>query len=139
MTGTTTTHTTGSFTYKDWQESVVAGAEGEARLATATVVNTFSGGIEAAATDCVYAISYAADGTGSFTGYERCEGTVAGRSGTFTLREWGTFDQDGSVHCSFEVLEDSGTSELAGLRGTGGFTYLHGTTAVPYTFDHELA
>ena len=138
MTGTST-RTTGSFTYQDWQESVVAGAEGGARLATATVVNTFTGAIEAAATACVYAISYAADGTGSFTGYERCEGTVAGRAGTFTLREWGTFDEGGVVRCSFEVLPGSGSGELAGLRGTGAFTAEPGAKDIPYTFDQEPA
>ncbi|GAB2896010.1 DUF3224 domain-containing protein [Streptomyces mayteni] len=136
----TTTSDAGTFTYRDWQESVVAGDEGGARLARATVVNTFSGAIEAAATACAYAITYATGGTGSFTGFERIEGAVDGRSGTFTLREWGTFDGElGRVHCSFEVVAGSGTGELAGLRGTGGFVTEPGRTTFPYSFEHELA
>ncbi|MDT0343861.1 DUF3224 domain-containing protein [Streptomyces litchfieldiae] len=133
-----TTRTTGSFTFADWQESVVAGDEGGPRLAHAVVTNAFTGGIEAQGTRCVYAISYADDATGVFTGYETCTGTVDGRQGSFVLREWGTFDKEGT-HCSFEVLPGSGTDGLAGLRGTGGFTAVHGTKSIPYAFDVEWA
>lgn len=32
----------------------------------------------------------------------------------------------------------AGTEGLTGLRGTGGFTYRHGETKVPYTFAYGL-
>ncbi len=132
-------HADGYFTFKDWRESVVAGEEGGPRLARATVVNAFTGVITAAETTCLYSISYAADGTGAFSGFERCEGAVDGRTGTFVLREWGTFDAAGTVHCSFEVLPGSAGAGLAGLRGTGSFTAVHGAASIPYTFDRALA
>ncbi|ONK15916.1 DUF3224 domain-containing protein [Streptomyces sp. MP131-18] len=131
--------TDGSFTCKDWQESVVAGEEGGARLARATVINAFTGVITAAETACTYSISYAADGTGAFSGFERCEGTVDGREGTFVLREWGTFDTTGTVHCSLEVLPGSAGGGLAGLRGTGAYTASPGETSISYTFDGSFA
>ncbi|TDC74119.1 DUF3224 domain-containing protein [Streptomyces hainanensis] len=134
----TTTPSAGTFTFKDWQETVVAGDEGGARLARATVVNALSGAIEATATTCLYAISYAADGTGSFSGFQRCEGAVDGRAGTFTLREWGTFGERGRVNCSFEVVAGSGTGELTGLRGTGDYVAEPGQSAISYSFDRSL-
>ena len=61
-----------------------------------------------------------ADGPASFVGIERVTGTVAGRSGTFLLQDAGTV-QDNIVGGEWFVIPGSGTGELAGLRGTGGF------------------
>jgi len=61
-----------------------------------------------------------ADGPASFVGIERVTGTVAGRSGTFLLQDAGTV-QDNIVSGEWFVIPGSGTGELAGLRGTGGF------------------
>jgi hypothetical protein len=128
-------HADGTFTFADWRETPVAGEEGGFRLAHAVVTNTFTGAIAADATRCVYAIGYAPDGTGTFTGYESVTGEVGGRAGTFVLREWGTFDAAQTVHCSFEVVPGAGTGDLAALRGTGRFTAAHGVAEVPYSFS----
>jgi hypothetical protein len=61
-----------------------------------------------------------ADGPASFAGIERVTGTVAGRTGTFLLQDAGTV-QDNIVSGDWFVIPGSGTGELAGLRGTGGF------------------
>jgi hypothetical protein len=61
-----------------------------------------------------------ADGSASFAGIERVTGTVAGRTGTFLLQDAGTV-QDNIVSGDWFVIPGSGTGELAGLRGTGGF------------------
>ncbi|CAL9522723.1 DUF3224 domain-containing protein [Streptomyces sp. Tu 3180] len=134
----TTRTTTGHFTFADWKEEPVTPEDVLPRLARATVVNSFSGGIEAEATACVYAIAYLAGTTGTFAGKELVGGRVDGREGTFVLEERGRFEEDGTVHCSFEVVGGSGTGGLTGLRGTGGFTYRHGQTEVPYTFTYGL-
>ena len=62
-----------------------------------------------------------ADGWASFAGIERVTGTVAGRAGTFLLQDAGTV-QDNIVSGEWFVIPGSGTGELAGLRGTGGFS-----------------
>jgi hypothetical protein len=60
------------------------------------------------------------DGAASFVGVERVTGTIAGRKGTFVLQDAGTVE--GSiVHGEWFVVPGSGTGELTGLRGTGGF------------------
>lgn len=135
---TPTTRTTGHFTFADWKEVPVSPEDTHPRLAHATVTNAFAGGIEAESTTCDYTVSYLTATTGSFAGMELLRGRLDGREGTFVVEERGRFDPDGTVHCSFEVVEGSGTGELAGLHGTGEFTYRHGETKVPYTFAYGL-
>ncbi|MFF8032632.1 DUF3224 domain-containing protein [Streptomyces sp. NPDC016626] len=54
--------------------------------------------------------------TGAFAGTE----PVSGRAGTFVLEERGRLEADGSVRCSFQAVEGSGTEGLTGPRGAGG-------------------
>ncbi|GAA2235037.1 MULTISPECIES: DUF3224 domain-containing protein [Streptomyces] len=141
MSGTRTTAatTTGNFTFADWRERVIGPAEDATpRLAHASVRNTFTGGIEAAGTTCEYAIVYVTAKTGSFSGMELLTGRVDGREGSFAVEERGWFGEDGTVHCTFEVVPGSGSGELTGLTGEGGFTARHGETAVPYRFAYDL-
>jgi hypothetical protein len=61
-----------------------------------------------------------ADGSASFVGIERVTGTVGGRTGTFLLQDAGTV-QGSIVSGDWFVVPGSGTGQLAGLRGEGGF------------------
>jgi len=61
-----------------------------------------------------------ADGSASFVGIERIRGTIADRAGTFLLQDAGTVEGN-IVSGEWFVVSGSGTGELAGLRGTGGF------------------
>ncbi|MFJ7206073.1 DUF3224 domain-containing protein [Streptomyces sp. NPDC098789] len=130
--------TTGHFTAADWAEHPIGAGGTHPTLARAGVVNTFTGGIEAADTTCDYTIAYVSATTGTFAGMEVLRGSLDGRKGGFAVEERGSFDADGTVHCTFEVVPGSGTGELAGLRGTGGFTARHGEPSVAYTFDYDL-
>ncbi|NEY35344.1 DUF3224 domain-containing protein [Streptomyces sp. PRKS01-65] len=132
------TRTTGHFTFADWKEQPVGPEDTSPRLAHASVVNTFTGGIEAAGTLCEYVIVYFADKSGTFTGMELLTGRLDGREGTFALEERGTFDTEGTVRCRFEVVPGSGTGALTGLRGNGTFTARHGEQAVAYSFEYEV-
>ncbi|MFD7839189.1 DUF3224 domain-containing protein [Streptomyces sp. NPDC059761] len=135
---TTGRSTTGRFTFADWQEQPVGSADSTPRLARSTVVNAFTGGIEAGATNAAYTIAYTGEGTGSYTGLELLSGSVDGRKGAFVLEQRGTFDASGTS-CTFEVVPGSGSGELAGLSGSGAFTYRHGDTSVAYEFSYTLA
>lgn len=61
-----------------------------------------------------------ADGSASFVGIERVTGAVGGRTGTFLLQDAGTVEGN-VVSGDWFVIPGSGTGELAGLRGEGGF------------------
>ncbi|MBB5937103.1 DUF3224 domain-containing protein [Streptomyces zagrosensis] len=132
------THTTGHFTYANWEERAITAEEASPKLAHACVTNTFVGGIEAADTTCEYTIVYATDETGTYTGMEVLAGRLDGRKGTFVVEERGGFDAEGTVRCTFEVVPGTGTEELTGLRGTGSFTVKRGEPAIAYTFDYTL-
>lgn len=129
---------TGHFTFADWEERPAGPADALPRLAQATVANAFSGGIEATGTVCAYTIAYLTATTGSYSGMELLTGSLDGREGGFALAEHGTFHEDGTTHCSFEVVPGSGTGGLTGLRGTGTFLARHGEPSVPYTFEYDL-
>lgn len=60
------------------------------------------------------------DGSASFVGIERVTGTLAGREGAFLLQDTGTVDGT-IVSGNWFVVPGSGTGQLAGLRGEGGF------------------
>jgi hypothetical protein len=61
-----------------------------------------------------------ADGSASFVGIERISGSVADRAGTFLLQDAGTVTGN-VVSGEWFVIPGSGTGELSGLRGEGGF------------------
>ena len=61
-----------------------------------------------------------ADGSASFVGIERVTGSVGGRAGTFLLQDAGTV-RDNIVSGGWFVIPGSGTGQLVGLRGEGGF------------------
>lgn len=60
------------------------------------------------------------DGSASFVGIERVTGRIGDRQGTFLLQDAGTVDGN-VVSGEWFVVPGSGTGQLAGLRGTGGF------------------
>jgi hypothetical protein len=83
------------------------------------VEERFSGDIEADGVTEFLQAAYA-DGSASFVGIERVTGTLDGRAGTFLLQDAGTVT--GSiVNGDWFVVPGSGTGELTGLRGEGGF------------------
>jgi hypothetical protein len=61
-----------------------------------------------------------ADGSASFVGVERVTGSITGKSGSFVLQDAGTV-VGSVVSGTWFVVPGSGTGELAGLRGDGGF------------------
>lgn len=83
------------------------------------VQESFAGDIEG---DGVVEFLQAArsDGSASFVGIERVTGRLADRAGTFLLQDAGTVE--GSiVSGEWFVIPGSGTGQLSGLRGKGGF------------------
>lgn len=69
-----------------------------------------------------------ADGSASFAGIERVTGSIGGKSGTFLLQDAGTLEGN-VVSGTWFVVPGSGTGELTGLRGEGGFTANLGESA----------
>lgn len=70
-----------------------------------------------------------------YVAVELVTGTLEGRTGTFVLQHAGVVDGAHGAS-SGVVLPDTGTGELAGLRGT--VTYEHDETGSVLTLDYEL-
>jgi hypothetical protein len=67
---------------------------------------------------------YRPDGTASYVTLMHITGTLDGRSGSFALQGHGTYDGKAARGQS-EVVEGSGTGELAGLHGTAESVSTH--------------
>jgi len=126
---TTTGRATGSFTIKSWDERPFAELEGAPKLTQARVTTTYGGDLDGEGTSTLVMAYDGADA--SYAGYERVVGSLGGRSGSFVLRLAGGFEQ-GAARTDWTVVEGSGTGELAGLRGEGGYVAKQGEPEVAY-------
>ena len=113
-----------TFACTTWNEEAFSEIEGGPKLARAYVTNTFDGGIVGTSV-LAYLLIYVSEAFGTFVGYERIEGTVDGREGSFCVREGGTFDAT-SISAELTIVDGRGTGDLAGITGTGSYKTIHG-------------
>jgi hypothetical protein len=129
---------TNTFTMKTWDEQIVGGREDGPRFAHVHATFTYTGIIEgtSVADSLLY---YAGEGysAGGLTspGYERIEGVLGGRKGSFIVRHEVGYDEQG-VRGTFTVVPGSGTEELAGISGSG--TIEGASQTMNYTFDYSF-
>jgi len=125
----------GSFDVTSWNEGPVEGLGGTVKVTRASIGQRFSGGIDAdTVADMV--MTYREDGTADFAGYQRVVGRIGDREGTFVLQGLGEFDGS-EARTRLEVVRDSGTGGLVGLRGSGLAAAPMGATGT-YHLDYEL-
>jgi hypothetical protein len=134
MTDTTGT-ATGTFKIAGWDEQPWAEAKGAPELTHASVTTTYRGDLEAEGTAGLLMLYDGSDA--AYGGYERIVGTLGGRSGSFVLRLDGGF-QDGAARTTWTVVEGSGTGDLAGLRGEGGYLARQGAAEVAWELRWSL-
>ena len=126
---------TDTFTMKTWDEKVVSGPEDGPRYAHAHCTFDYSGVIEGTSS-CDYLLYYTAEGTDEKApGFERIEGSVDGRKGSFVIRHSVGYGATG-VHGTFTVVPGSGTGELTGLTGKG--TIAGASETMSYTFEYQV-
>jgi Protein of unknown function (DUF3224) len=88
-------------------------------LMEVTLSETFTGDIDGESTVRALQIQRA-DHSASLVSMQRFAGTLGGRQGTFVLQGSETVE-NGKIHATWFVVPGSGTGDLAGLRGEGGF------------------
>ncbi|MFG2635907.1 DUF3224 domain-containing protein [Streptomyces sp. NPDC048362] len=113
------TQSTSSMTWDPWQPAPYEQTAGAPLLMHGEVSNHYRGQIEAEGVQQVL-IALSPHGVSVFTALERVTGRIGDRSGSFVLQVSGTTG-GGTAKATLEVLEGSGTGELAGLRGTGTY------------------
>lgn len=127
---------------KDWDEHRVAESDPLHSVARAGYATEWTGDIEATGS-CFLLIAYTGGNpsdpmtlVGAFSGYEQVRATIDGRSGSFVLATTGEH-REATVHAQVSIVPESGTGELAGIRGAGHYT----STGTQFTveLDYELA
>jgi 8-hydroxy-5-deazaflavin:NADPH oxidoreductase len=133
----TRTHATRTIEVRTYEPTAYdTGVDGAAVLTEIHVSETFSGDITGEGVARFLQVA-GADGSASFVGVERVTGAIGERSGSFVLQDAGTL-QGSTVSGQWFVVPGSGTGELSGLRGEGGFTAEVGQNAritLDYWFD----
>jgi hypothetical protein len=128
-------HADGTFTVKSWDENTYTELDGNAKLTRARMVFSYAGDLEAEGSSETL-MCYRDDGTAVYTGLDLMTGQLGGRSGTFVLRSEGAY-QGGEAKTSWQVIEDSGTGGLAGLRGAGS-AVSSGAPGGTFSLDYDL-
>jgi len=96
---------------------------------------TFRGDFEGESTAEMLTAGASVKGSAAYVAIERVKGTLAGRTGTFTLQHTGVMDR-GDASLKVAVVPDSGAGELTGLRGTMSIDIVEGQHF--YVFTYEL-
>jgi Protein of unknown function (DUF3224) len=133
---TSTSTAAGTFAIKSWDEGPWAEDDSGRKLTHASVTAGYRGDIEGegSSRSVMY---YRDEAHATYAGFERVVGRLGGRSGSFVLQAAGTYE-DGAAATSWTVVPGSGTGELAGLRGTGGYVARHGASDVEYRLDYSF-
>ena len=114
----------GTYTVKRWEEKTYEQISPEMKMTKASVEYGFSGEIDGKAS-VEYLMFYSYfdpkdqhNSSASYVGLIRFDGKLAGRSGSFVMRDNGTFE-GGAAHSTLQIAEGSGTGALRGINGTG--------------------
>jgi Protein of unknown function (DUF3224) len=127
---------TAKFKVADWDEKPYAELENGGKLTQASVKQSFSGDIEGDGA-VEWLMCYRPDETAEFIGLQRVTGRIGERAGSFVLLQTaGTFDGR-EAKGDLSVVPGSGTGDLSGLRGEGGFSAPLGTEAA-VTLNYEF-
>jgi hypothetical protein len=129
------TQAQGSFTVQSWDESTYEELAGEAKLNRAHVTFGYTGDLQGQSTSDSL-MCYRDNGTAVYTGLERITGQLGGRSGSFVVLASGAY-ADGEAKTTWQVVEGSGTGDLAGLRGQGSAAAASGPCGT-YTLQYDL-
>ncbi|HEX8033484.1 MAG TPA: DUF3224 domain-containing protein [Ktedonobacterales bacterium] len=127
-------HATSTFDIDSWEPAPYDERDG-INLSRTRVTKTFHGDIEGHSAAELLMVG-AHNGSAAYVGFERIEGRIHGRSGSFVLHHSATMTRD-AQSANWTVVPDSGTGELRSLRGEariinepdGGHTF---------TLDYEL-
>jgi hypothetical protein len=116
----------GTYTVKKWEENMYEQISPERKMTKASVEYGFSGAIDGKGS-VEYLMFYSHfdpkdqhNSSASYVGLIRFDGKLAGRSGSFVMKDTGTFE-GGTANATLQIAEGSGTGALRGITGTGAY------------------
>jgi uncharacterized protein DUF3224 len=124
-----------TFGITSWDEKPYSEIAGSPKLTRVSATKSYQGDIKGEG-KVEYLMMYRSAVSASFMGLERVTGSIGGRSGSFVLQHTGTFE-DGVAKVTLSVVPGSGTGDLRGMKGEGGFSVGH---QPPYamTLDYDF-
>jgi hypothetical protein len=125
----------GTFTVTGGGEQTIREAPGEVKLTRVSGTQQLGGGIVGEGS-VEWVFCYRPDGSATFVGFQRIEGSINGRSGSVVMESVGDHD-GGRSQGHWRVIPGSGTGELVGISGAGSFQ-APGGREVTYELDYEL-
>lgn len=123
-----------TFKIDSWNEESFSKSEDGPKLNRASVTQSYSGSLEAKST-LEYLTTTFSDEVSDFIGIEEIVGELEGKKGSFLLDHKGTHE-NGVAKSSFEIIPNSGSGELSGIRGNGSFEASHESAEL--TLDYSL-
>ena len=123
-----------TFQIDSWDEEPFDEYEGGRKLTRTVVQKKYSGDFVGRGS-LEYLMVYTEEGSASFVGVERMEGSLRGRAGSFVLQHVGTY-KEGISKESLHIVPGSASGELQGLKGDGIFESGH---AQEYTFTLDCS
>jgi Protein of unknown function (DUF3224) len=130
------THATGRIDVRTYEPQPYEEVDEGPNLVEIHVSESFSGDIEGEGV-VRFLQAVRKDGSASFVGIERVTASIGGRTGSFLLQDAGTLEGN-TVKGEWFVIPGSGTGELGGLRGEGGFAAelgQHASISLDYWFE----
>ena len=112
--------TKATFKVVGWDEVPYDEPEDGPKLSRVHVKRSFTGDLSGTG-NLVLVMTYLDNEIVSFMGFEKVVGSLGGRKGSFVLRHAGIHDGQGAT-AEHDVVAGSGTGELGGLAGTGGYS-----------------
>jgi uncharacterized protein DUF3224 len=125
----------GTFQIISGSEDPYQETEHGVKLTRASGTQRFAGAIEGDGS-VEWLMCYLPDASATFVGLQRIEGSVDGHAGSFVMHAIGVHDGTQSK-ASWSVIPDSGTGELAGIRGEGSF-HAPGGPEATYNLEYRL-
>jgi hypothetical protein len=129
-----TMHATSSFVIDRWEETIALEETG-AKFVRTSIGKTFTGDIVGTSKGEM-TMAHASPTSAAYCGFERFSVTLGGRNGGFTLHH------NASAHATersatWEIMPDSGTGDLANIRGTSTITR-HEDGSHTFTLDYDF-
>ena len=120
-----------------WDEEPYLQIDDGRKLTQARIRLTYTGDLEGESTS-ESLMCYTADDAATYMGFEHVTGRIGQRSGSFIIRETGTFDGT-EARSEGEIVEGSGTGDFEGLRGRHSSVSTHADYPnKPFTLEYEF-
>lgn len=127
-------HARGTFEVKLSSQPAAPGTEA-AQLGRLSIDKRFQGDLEATSLGEMLSAGTELPGSAGYVAIERVNGALHGRQGSFVLMHYGLMER-GTPSLRVSVVPDSGTGELAGIKGELTIRIEQGRHE--YAFDYEL-